>query len=668
MQLIFQSCTPSYALNLNPFKHTKKQPKTEKQTEIQGETPIFNDSSSESGEIPAVNQIPAESLQNNSEDKIYTPEQLEETVNKTDPNAVYIKEIQFDGNKLINNSQMSKMMQMQSGDVYSREIVQQGLKNIYQMGYFTEKLKAMPVKIDEHNIILKVTVEENIPVTGFTIEGNEALTAGEITGAVSNLKGKPQNMLLINEAISNIEQLYASKGYILARVTAVHDDPDGIINFEVAEGHINSIAIEGNKKTKEFVIERNILSKPGQIYNENQIKADLTRLYGTQAFKDVTRSIQKTDSDSDMYDITINVEEQRTGTISVGGGVDTATGLFATLGFAENNFRGLGQRVSLNVMTGTGIMLNDQSMLNRANIQSELSFFEPRLRGTDNSLLSKVFYRDFASYQVPLAIERRYGWENTLSRPLNEARTLRGQISLGVEHVSVREGDAGQVRNLFSQHNIPISERAKQLEGGLFIGIAPSLVYDTRDNFTNPRNGVLASLRFDQNVGIDDIGKTHGKLTASLKKYFPVMKKSSFSLSARAGGRLYGDMPEVMAYRLGGPYTIRGFRMSEVGTGDGFMMASAELLTPLLFLDRIEKVKFMDNIRLAFFADAGKMFHNSVSNDMYNRPGQAISVGMGLRVFVPGVGPLSVDWGYPLTNVGAGNRRGAFTFGVGEFY
>lgn len=633
-----QACTPAYAAWNFKFK---------KKTPVQTET-------------PAVFEEP-EHIQ--TEQEKTEAEQV-----KNNPNAVYIKEIQFEGNKLIKDSDMAKMIKLQAGDVYNRDMVQQSLKQLYQVGYFTEKIKALPIKVDDNNIILKITVEENIPITGFTIEGNEMLTSGDIISAISEIKGQPQNMVMINQAITNIEELYASKGYILARVTAVYDDPDGIINFEIEEGHINSIAIEGNKKTKDFVIERNILSKPGEVYNENQIKADLTRLYGTQAFKDVTRSIQKTDSDSDLYDITINVEEQRTGSLSVGGGVDTATGLFATLGFAENNFRGLGQRVSLNVMTGTGIMLNDRSMVDRANVQAELSFFEPRLRNSDNSLLSKVFYRDFASYQVPLAIERRYGWESTFTKPLNSTKTLRGQISLGIENIDVREGDEGEMRKLFSMHNIPISERAKQLEGGLFIGIAPSLVYDTRDSLINPRNGVLASIRFDQNIGLEDISNTHGKLTASIKKYFPVMKKSSFSIMGRAGGRLYGDMPEVMAYRLGGPYTVRGFRMSEVGTGEGFMMASAELLTPFLFLDRIEKVKFFDNIRLAFFADAGKVFDHAVSDRMYNRPGEAISIGLGLRVFVPGVGPLSVDWGYPLTNVGKGNRRGAFTFGVGEFY
>ena len=619
------------------------------------------------------NQTPQEQV-------IFTPDENISEVNESEnvvsseenknenKDVIYIKSIEFDGNKLIKSSELSQMMKLQAGDVYSRDIVQQNLKQLYKMGYFTEKLKAVPIKVDDTHITLKITVEENIPVTGFTVEGNEVVQIGEIIETISKMKGQPQNINSINQAVTDIEELYASKGYILARVTSVYDDPDGTINFELEEGHINSIAIEGNKKTKDFVIERNILSKPGEVYNENQIKADITRLYGTQAFKDVTRSIQKTDSDDDLYDITINVEEQRTGTLSVGGGVDTATGLFATLGFAENNFRGLGQRVSLNVMTGTGILLNDHSMLDRANIQSELTFYEPRLKGSENSLLSKVFYRDFASYQVPLAIERRFGFENTISRPLNESRTLRGQFTLGLENIDVREGDENEVKRIFAKRDIPIRDRAKQLEGGLFLGLAPSLVYDTRDSFTTPRKGSLVSLRLDENLALDNFDNTHGKITASIKKYFPIAKKSSFSLMARAGGRLHGDMPEVMAYRLGGPYTIRGFRMSEVGTGEGFMMGSAELLTPFLFLDRIEKIKFLDNIKLAFFVDAGKLFDESVTNRMYKRPGEAITTGVGVRVFVPGVGPLSVDWGYPLTNVGHGNRRGAFTFGVGEFY
>ena len=130
-------------------------------------------------------------------------------------------------------------------------------------------------------------------------------------------------------------------------------------------------------------------------------------------------------------------------------------------------------------------------------------------------------------------------------------------------------------------------------------------------------------------------------------------------------------MPEVMAYRLGGPYTVRGFQMSGVGTGEAFMMASGELRVPVPFVDRIKdgQIKFLNDLRLAFFVDAGKIFHESVTDKIYERPGSAITTGLGLRVFIPGIGPLSVEWGYPLTNTNkSGLSKGRFTFGVGEFY
>ena len=104
------------------------------------------------------------------------------------------------------------------------------------------------------------------------------------------------------------------------------------------------------------------------------------RLYGTQAFKDVKRTIERSEDNPEVYNVTIHLEEQRTGTISVGGGIDTATGLFGTAGFTDTNFRGLGQRVALNFLAGTGIVMADSSMLNRANLQAELSWFEPKLR------------------------------------------------------------------------------------------------------------------------------------------------------------------------------------------------------------------------------------------------------------------------------------------------
>lgn len=588
------------------------------------------------------------------------------SVTATNKDKRVIKNIEFVGNNVVDKALILQQMKLQVGDTYSRELVQRDLKAIYEMGYFTEKMKAIPINNADGSITLKIVLVENAPVTDFTIEGNTVISTDEILSYLLPMKGKPQNIGDLNEAISKIQDCYNSKGYILARIDSVSDDPDGTVNISIKEGTINRILISGNEKTKDYVIERNVLTEPGQVYNENLLKGDLVRLYATQAFKDVTREIEPTD-DPDKYDITINIEEQRTASISVGGGIDSVTGVFGSVGIADNNFMGRNERISLNGIAGTGVILNDSSIKRRMNLQAELSYFKPYFYNADTSLMSKIFYRDFGSYQVPLAIERRVGAEATVAHRMKYNKHVTGTFSLGVENIDVSEGDKGKITSLYSKYNIPISERARQLEGGLFLSLSPALLYDTRDSATVTRKGTMASLRFDEELGVLDFDKTHGKLTGMVKQYIPVGKKSSLSFTAKGGGKIHGDnMPEVMAYRLGGPYTIRGFKMSGVGTGDAFIMGSAEFATPIPFLDRT-RINFLNNLRFTVWADAGKIFNPSITDKIYDRPLYAVSAGVGLKLYVPGMGPLSIDYGIPLTNPGSnGNNNGYFTFGVGD--
>ena len=104
--------------------------------------------------------------------------------------------------------------------------------------------------------------------------------------------------------MEKINECYYSKGYILSKIDSIYDDPDGTLNLSITEGKINKIMITGNEKTKEYVIERNIMTEPGTVYNENQVKQDLVRLYSTQAFKDVTRTIEVSEDNPDRFDET----------------------------------------------------------------------------------------------------------------------------------------------------------------------------------------------------------------------------------------------------------------------------------------------------------------------------------------------------------------------------
>lgn len=317
----------------------------------------------------------------------------------------YINDIEILGANIIKPDFILSKITLKKGDLYDKDVMQNDLKTIYRLGFFTERMKAIPVKNENGTISLKIIIEENVPVTDFTIEGNTVVATEELMQYLLPLKGKPQNIAAINAAMEKINECYYAKGYILSKIDTIYDDPDGVLNLNISEGKINKIIITGNEKTKEYVIERNIMTEPGTVYNENIIKQDLVRLYSTQAFKDVNRTIEMSEDDADKFDITIELKEQRTASVSVGGGLDSATGAFGSVGISDNNFRGKNQRVSLLGLVGSGILMSDASIKRHMNYQAELSFFEPHFLNADNSLMSKIYYRDLGSYTIPLAID-----------------------------------------------------------------------------------------------------------------------------------------------------------------------------------------------------------------------------------------------------------------------
>ena len=523
-----------------------------------------------------------------------------------------------------------------------------------------------PVLNPDDTVSLVFTVEENIPVSDVKLEGNTVYPTEELAPYISRLKGLPQNLIEINNAIDNITKHYHEKGYILAKVVSVDDNDDGELLFKISEGVINDIDIEGNERTKDYVISRNIMTQPGTVYNEELLKKDLAKVFSTQVFEDVTREIKPNKQEEGTYNVTVVVKEKVTNSVALGGGIDTGLGAFGSISLREDNFLGNAQRVSLNGILGSGILLSDTSIKNHMNYQIELNFFEPHFLNADNSLMSKIYYRELGSWAVPLAIERRIGANIGIEHKVKRFNHLSTSLTGGIEHIHLKEGDAGKIEYLYNKNNLDIANRVRQLTDGMFINLAPGIKYSNLDSEENPRSGIIAQARFTEAFGVSDFNHTHGRISGAVTKFIPIRKKSTFSITAKAGAKLHGDeMPEIMAYRLGGPYSIRGYRMNGVGTGDSFLMGSAELATPLPFVDRF-KWDIIKNLRLTFFVDAGKVFDPTISNVLFDRPAHAITAGIGLRIYIPGVGPISVDYGLPITNPGSyGSEHGYFTFGTG---
>ena len=67
-------------------------------------------------------------------------------------------------------------MNLQVGDVYNKDNVQQNLKAIYKTGYFSEKMKAIPIPTSPDSVTLRIYLEENIPIMFLSFDTQDSDT------------------------------------------------------------------------------------------------------------------------------------------------------------------------------------------------------------------------------------------------------------------------------------------------------------------------------------------------------------------------------------------------------------------------------------------------------------------------------------------------------------
>ncbi len=190
---------------------------------------------------------------------------------------------------------------------------------------------------------------------------------------------------------------YATKGYIFARVvpnkTIVEKEVEvkkGVkekrkfvtIDFVIDEGsqaYVESVIIKGNSKTKSHVIKREVVLYEGEIFDASKMQISRERIFNLGFFKQVNVDVRPGSREGYM-NLIIDVEEQPSGTISLGGGYGTTTGFSIFADLAENNLLGNGQRVGLKFEYGPV----------RSSIT--LSFDERWLFGVPLSFSASIFY------------------------------------------------------------------------------------------------------------------------------------------------------------------------------------------------------------------------------------------------------------------------------------
>lgn len=532
--------------------------------------------------------------------------------------------------------QVYQSISTRPGATSTRSRLQEDINAVFATGFFAN-VEALPSDTD---LGVRVTffVEPNPIITTITSENARVLPDDVLSEAFEGQVGAVLNFGELQAGVSFIENWYVTNGYVLAQVADVRTETSGAVVIDVSEGEIEDIRVDGNTKTRDFIVTRELSLQPGDIFNRDTVQNDLQRVFDLNLFEDVNVSLAPGTNEGQVI-ATVSVEERNTGALSAGAGVSSSTGAFGTISLSEQNLGGNAQRASVDIQLGTQEALYD------------INFTNPWIAHWDTptaynvSLYSRLnrntIYNDGQDI-------RRRGAGVTFSRNLSP--NLRASLGLQQQFVDIRNQVLG--------NQLAFNEAT----GDSYTSLRLGLVSDNRDSTERTTSGSVFRFSTDQSVGVLANGLTSNRLETSYSRYMPVEfgafpnrnveGQEVLALDVRLG-TVIGSLAPYDAFLLGGGNSVRGWEEGGIGASRSYALATAEYRFPLF--NAVGGVVFADY-------GTGLGTNSSIIGDptaRRGRPGNGLGVGVGVRVQSP-VGSLRIDYGFRNLN------QGQFHFNIGE--
>lgn len=576
-----------------------------------------------------------------------------------------LRNVEFVGNSAFPSAKLKEQMSQKekgittifskSGSTDPETLAQdvRAIEDFYRdHGYLNARVvNVSRMRVDAKHVDVVLTIDEgqtyavdSIAVNGVTVLNMQQDVLPFLkTEAGSSFAGNK-----LKDDIKLITDQYGARGYAEARVTPRLDDAgNGSVRvvLDVTEGRaykVGQVHIEGNDKTKDHVIRRELPLEPGQMYDTTKTDVTQRRLENMNYFSSV-EVIPVDTSYIDEKDLLIRVVEKPTGTINFGAGfssIDNLTGFFEVTQsnfdlFDPPGFSGGGQRFRFSVRAGS----------ERKDVS--VSITEPWFLGHRLAFTAEAYYRDllFLSDQYD---QTNYGAAFSLRKSVGEHTYVVGDYR--IEKIDIdAESNASP---------------AFLAEEGEFVksSVGTSIVRDTRDNVFLPREGHKVSAGFEF-VGLGgDVDDTIATISGA--QYFTLPGDIIISLNGEFNHSADGDHLFTRHF-LGGANTLRGFDYRDVGPrdpvsnevlgGNTSWYGTAEVSVPI-----VEKIRF------ATFYDVGE-----VSDGPAGSVGGGLNSdwGIGLRLFVLGSAPVRLDYAFPLqTDAFNDDDGGRFQFTMGATF
>lgn len=377
--------------------------------------------------------------------------------------------------------------------------------------------------------------------------------AGEFQEALKIKPGVVFSPSLVENSIARQERLAVRKGIdfmrVEPRITRNDRDLTLDVEFVLTKGprvFVERIDIEGNTTTLDRVVRQQFRVVEGDPFNPREIRESAERIRAL-GFFETTEVDAREGSAPGSVIVDVDVAEQPTGSLNLGGSYSVADGFGVAIGFRETNFLGRGQRLSFTASTAQESQLY------------VLGFTEPYLMGRNLrfDLDLGVAGRDssFATYDI-----ERLFFVPSLTFPLSESSALAVRYSYEDSEM-VRRSDE------VISGEVILNEIAQGKRSSSALGFTYS--FDSRTTGLNPNAGVLLEFGMDfAGVGGDN------KYVKSLAKAIAQTRVLNEEVTLRASfeaaalhWRSETSSRAVDRFVLG-PNTFRGFEPAGIGPRD----------------------------------------------------------------------------------------------------
>ena len=563
-----------------------------------------------------------------------------------------IKEIRITGNQNFSEGTLKDQFNLDVGgwlswytksDRYSRTKLNadlEALRSYYlSRGFLEFRIDSTQVAISpdkqDISVAINVTEGERFVVSGVKLEGNYLGKEDEFKALVKIGLGQPYNAETVAETNKAFTDYFGKFGFAFAHVDA-RPEIDRLTNrvtfVLIAEpsrrAYVRRINVAGNNRTRDEVVRREFRQLESAWYDGDKIKLSRDRVDRLGFFTEVNIETQEVPATTDQVDLTVNVVEKPTGSVSLGAGFSSTEKVALSFGIRQENAFGSGNYLATEVNT---------SKYNRTIV---ISTTDPYFTPEGISRTIDIFHRTTRPYLGDL---NAYSLVNSgagvrFGVPFSEIDTV--YFGANLEQTSIRPGN--NLPNAYVEYMQQFGYTSNSLP--LTIGWAR----DGRDSALVPTRGILQRFNSDLSASGD---ARYVRTNYQIQQYTPLTKKYTLALNADLGwgqGLSNRPYPLFKNYFVGGLGSVRGFQQSTLGPSDSTnslylggpkkIVLNAELMAPFPGAGNDR------TLRLFAFTDVGRAFGE---NEKINLNELRSSIGVGLSWISP-MGPLRFSYALPM--------------------